>query len=199
MAVLVLGAAGAKAQDLSYGVKAGVQQNTFLGKSKDGDKERSQSGGIGFHVGVFADYSLSDEFSVQPQLLFTSKGVVDSKDDKTNLYAIDLPVNFVYKHEGFFAGIGPSFSYGISAKSKSGNNDTDLYKKYDVFGAKASVLKRFEIGANAILGYQFSSGFMLSANYMQGLSNLSDYGSDHVKSNTRYVGLSVGYLLSGGK
>ena len=195
MAALVLGGASVKAQNLSYGVKAGIQQNNFLTMTKDGDKDRSVVAGIGFHAGAFADYALSKQFSVQPQLLFNSKSVATSKSEKVKVYAIDLPVNFLYKHEGFFAGIGPNFSYGLSAKY-SGGNTIDWYEKQDGEGGeKVSYLKRFELGANLVMGYQFSSGVILSTNYMHGLSNISDYGSDHTRTNTRYIGISVGYAF----
>lgn len=198
MAALVLGGASVKAQDLSYGIKAGIQQNTFRTADTDGDKSRLQIGGVGFHVGAFANYALSEQFSLQPQLLFNSKSVAGSKNDRLNMYAIDLPVNILYKHQGFFAGIGPNFSYGISAKSKSeGESSQDWYKKYEIGDKKLSMLKRFELGANATLGYQFSSGLVLSTNYMQGLSNILGNDSDDVRIGTRYIGLSVGYVLSG--
>ena len=57
------------------------------------------------------------------------------------------------------------------------------------------VLKRFELGANATLGYQFKNGLLLSANYMRGLTNITDFGSDNARSNTRYAGLSIGYVF----
>lgn len=199
MAALVLGGATVKAQDLSYGVKAGIQQNSFQTAQTNGDKSRVQLGGVGFHVGAFANYALSEQFSLQPQLLFNSKSVSSSKSGKLNMYAIDLPVNILYTHQGFFAGIGPNFSYGLSAKSKSGSNSSDMYKKYDVGNESVSSLKRFELGANATLGYQFSAGFILSANYMQGLSSIAGNGLTNTRVNTRNVGLSVGYVLGGKK
>lgn len=196
MTALALGCASVKAQKATFGIKAGVQQNTIFAQAKEGDKERMYSGGTGFHVGAFADLGLSEQFSVQPQLLFNSKSIVDSKDDKSNVYAIDIPVNFLYKHQGFFAGLGPNFSYGLSAKNKSGDESFDLYKKHDLEGGgEASVLKRFELGANATLGYQFKSGLLLSANYMRGLTNIIDLGSENGRTNTRYAGLSIGYVF----
>lgn len=196
MTALAISCATVNAQKTTFGIKAGAQQNTIFAQSKEGDKERMYSGGTGFHVGAFADLSLNEQFSVQPQLLFNSKSIVDSKDDKTNIYAIDIPVNFLYKHQGFFAGLGPNFSYGLSAKNKVGSQSFDLYKKHDLEGGgDASVLKRFELGANATLGYQFKNGLLLSANYMRGLTNIIDIGSDNGRMNTRYAGLSIGYVF----
>lgn len=197
---LAISCATVKAQNVSFGIKAGIQQNNLSLKSKqNGEWGREEISGVGFHVGGLADISLSKQFSVQPQLLFNSKSVVMTSQSKLNLYAIDVPVNVLYKTGGFFAGIGPNLSYGLSAKSKTDGQDaTNLYKKEDAEGGgQESQFKRFEVGANATLGYKFNNGLLLSANYMQGLSNISGYNADHQKYNTRFVGLSVGYMLCG--
>lgn len=189
-----------KAQNVSFGIKAGIQQNNLQLKSKqDGEWGRQEISGVGFHVGGIADISLSKQFSVQPQLLFNLKSVAMTSQSKINMYALDVPVNFLYKTGGFFAGIGPNLSYGLSAKSKTdGDEATNLYKKENVEGdGQQSTFKRFELGANATLGYTFKNKILISANYMQGLSNIAGYNADHQKYNTRFVGLSVGYMLCG--
>jgi len=189
-----------KAQNVSFGIKAGIQQNNFGVKStSNGEWSRQEFSGVGFHVGGIADVSLSKQFSVQPQLLFNSKGASLSSQSKLNIYALDVPVNFLYKSGGFFAGIGPNFSYGLSAKSKTeGEDSQDMYKKETIEGGdEASTLKRFELGANATLGFKFNNGIFISANYMQGLSNISNMNVDNQKYHTRLVGLSVGYMLCG--
>jgi hypothetical protein len=189
-----------KAQNVSFGIKAGIQQNNLSLKSEQGGEwNRQEISGVGFHVGGLADIALSKKFSVQPQLLFNLKSTAMTSQSKINMYAIDVPVNFLYKTGGFFAGIGPNLSYGLSAKSKTDGQDaTDLYKKEDVEGGgQESGLKRFEIGANATLGYKFNSGLLISANYMQGLNNISGVNTDQSKYHTRFVGLSFGYMLCG--
>jgi len=117
------------------------------------------------------------------------------------MLAIDLPVNFLYKTGGFFLGLGPNFSYGISAKANlSEEGDEDWYKKQPVGegGEEKSMLKRFEIGANLTMGYQFKNNFLISTNYTQGINNISGYGMDEGgegKMHTRQVGISIGYII----
>lgn len=198
MSAIIISCTTVKAQQVSFGVKAGIQQNTFNLKLKDGSNWSRQSLlGTGFHVGGIAGISLNEQFSIQPQLLFNLKTTAMNSEMKLKMMAIDLPVNFLYKNNGFFAGLGPNFSYGLSAKS-SGDSEQDLYKKYsDEDEAEASMLKRFELGANLTMGYQFGNGLIISANYTQGLSNIAGAETEHTKYSTRLLGLSVGYMIGG--
>lgn len=115
---------------------------------------------------------------------------------KIQTMAIDLPVNFLYKNNGFYAGLGPNFSYGLSSKTSGGDEDQDLYEKHpDEDEGDASFLKRFELGANLTMGYQFGNGLLISANYVQGLSNIAGSETGYNKYSTRLLGLSVGYII----
>lgn len=203
MTALAISCATLKAQQVSFGVKAGVQQNTLSLKQKEGsDWGRTAIIGTGFHIGGIADISLSEKISVQPQLLFNSKSTAMNSETKINMYAIDIPVNFLYKTGGFFLGLGPNLSYGLSAKV-TGDGDEDWYKKQSdgEGGEEKSVLKRFEVGANITLGYQFTNNLLISANYTQGLSNVSNYADDGQfgNVNTRFTGLSIGYMFGSKK
>lgn len=198
MTALALSYGAVKAQKTSYGIKAGVQQNSFSMKSGDSDDwSRATMTGAGFHVGALANVSLTENISVQPAILFNSKGTVWNSESKLNMYSIDVPINFLYKTGGFFLGLGPNLSYGLSAKIKSDGETTDWYKKQPIGeGEEKSPLKRFEVGANATMGYQFKNNILISANYTQGISNLSNLGDGELgKIRTRQVGLSVGYIL----
>ena len=62
MTALAVSCATVKAQKTSFGIKAGIQQNTVVSVVKEGDKERDYSGGTGFHVGAFANLELNDQF-----------------------------------------------------------------------------------------------------------------------------------------
>ena len=111
MSALILGCATVKAQKVSFGIKAGGQQNTLILRSEDnGEWSRMVVTGAGFHVGGLADISLTDQFSVQPSVLFNSKGTLLNSKQKIKMLAIDIPVNFLYKTGGFFIGLGPNLS-----------------------------------------------------------------------------------------
>ncbi|RYY71420.1 MAG: PorT family protein [Chitinophagaceae bacterium] len=175
----------------SFGIKAGVQSNAL--RISDGDSKVAYLG-TGAHLGFVADLSVSENFSVQPNLLFQMKSVKPSDDISLSLYTVDLPINFLYKSGGFFAGAGPNLSFGLSAKSKSdGDEDEDLYE--DPEGDEEATLKRFEVGANVLMGYKFTNGLTLSAHYTPGLSNIVNNPSGDEKYNTRVFGLSLGYMF----
>lgn len=199
MGALIIGCATVKAQKVSFGIKAGVQQNNLTARyESDGEWERTNDAGAGFHVGGLADISLADHISVQPAVLFNSKGTVPASDTKIKMFAIDVPVNFLYKTGGFFLGLGPNLSYGISAKMSGESEDQDLYKKYPVGEGdeEKSMLKRFEIGANLTMGYQFKNNILISTNYTQGLGNISGIDESELgKIRTRQVGISIGYMF----
>lgn len=197
MTALAISCATVKAQKVSFGVKAGIQENTLSLKYKnDGEWSRQAVTGFGFHAGGVADISLSEKFSLQPQLLYAFRGTSMSSKSHINIHTVDLPVNFLYKTGGFFIGVGPNLSYGLSAKSKTDGEDTqDLYKKEEGDEQNEAQLKRFELGANIILGYQFANNLFISANYTKGLSNIANTQTDHQKYSTKIAGLSVGYMF----
>jgi hypothetical protein len=199
MSALIIGCATVKAQKVSFGIKAGAQQNTFTMRyENDGDWQRNNITGAGFHVGGLADISLADHISVQPAVLFNSKGTVYTSDAKIKMLAIDVPVNFLYKTGGFFLGLGPNLSYGISAKMSGESEDQDWYKKQPVGEGdeEKSMLKRFEIGANLTMGYQFKNNILISTNYTQGVGNISNIEeSEFGKVRTRQIGISIGYMF----
>lgn len=176
---------------VGLGIKAGVQHNIL--RVTDGDT-RAGIMGTGAHLGLVADMSVNENFSIQPNLLFQMKNVRQSDDASIALYTVDLPINFLYKTNGFFIGAGPNFSFGLSAKSKNdGSDDVDLYEDPD--GDEDAPLKRFEAGANVLMGYRFGNGLTLSGNYTAGLSNLLNNDPGDQKYNTRVFGFSIGYMF----
>lgn len=198
-AITVVAATASYAQlNTTFGIKAGPQNNLLVVRETGTDDSRVALTGFGFHVGGVADLSFTEHFSVQPQLLFTSKGVKVSDESSISMLNIDIPINLFYKNNGFFVGGGPNLSYGLSAKSKSdGSPDEDLY---DDDGGDAP-LKRFSFGLNFAMGYTFPSGFTLGANYTPGLSNLVNddggMGTD-TEFNQRFFGFSIGYMFNNG-
>ena len=107
----------------------------------------------------------------------------------------------MYKTGGFFLGLGPNLSYGLSAKLKDDDGTEDWYKKQPSGEGdeEKSTLKRFELGANITLGYQFKNNLFISTNYTHGLSNISNADTELGNVSTRFAGLSIGYMLGSKK
>lgn len=204
LSALVITGAAAQAQKTTFGIKAGIQESSFGIHIKSDEAKATIDGSkIGAIVGGVADISFSDKFSIQPNLLFVYKpgSLLFLGEGDIQTISVDLPINFLYHNNGFFAGAGPNISYGLSSKYKpfdDDDEDVDMYKKED---GNDATLKRFEMGVNAILGYQFASGLTLTTNYTHGLSNImsEDLVGEDAKFHTKHFGISIGYMFNNGK
>jgi hypothetical protein len=184
-------------QETRFGVTGGLSLASWTAKA-GGVSINSQSN-TGFTAGVTAFVPLTTQFTIQTGLNFLQKGAkTDDQGDveKIKLNYIELPVNFLYTHEGFFGGVGPTFAMGISgtdnATSQGVTQKTDLH-----FGNSTDDdLTKFDIGANITAGYMVPSGWMISLNYNFGLSNLIPGGnSSDGKVTNRYFGIRIGYIF----
>lgn len=204
IAVLAIAATlttAAWSQNTTFGIKAAVLSSAIRLDIEEGDAEANLDGTrTGFQIGGLADVKLGTNWSFQPQLNFVMKNgsMLLLGEGKINMFTVDVPLNIVYNHNGFFAGVGPNFSYGLSAKLKPFDDtdpDTDLYEEE---GGNDAPFKRFEIGVNSMLGYNFPGGFSLSATFTPGLTDLLNEDQDGVKVLTRTFGLNFGYMFGGG-
>jgi Outer membrane protein beta-barrel domain len=163
----------------------------------------------GITAGIFADAPLSANFSFQPALNFVQKGYIvkdETGTETVNFNYLEVPLNFVYntkRSEGFFIGAGPSIAYGISGKDKfeySGTGMPDFNEKIK-FGSGVEEVKTLDFGANAVAGYKFKGGFMISGNYTLGLNKINNddgSGNDGTIKN-KYFAIKLGYMFSGTK
>lgn len=195
--LFVLAAKVTFAQKIVIGVKAGVQSSAFRIKSKeDGNKTVLEASGIGVMAGATASYSFSPKWSIQPNLLFTLKnGGILVNEGNTQQITVDLPLNVLYRHEGFFIGGGPNFSYGLSAKGipYDSNDPKENFYSETNNGLR---LKRFEMGINSLMGYEFPGGINVAANFTTGLSNILNLENESAKITTRMFGISIGYTFN---
>ena len=202
---------------VSFGVKAGFSAAGMSSKYDNVLIQPSTKTLPAFHAGVIADISLSENFSLQPGLFYSAKGakveqIIPGIADEAvkvvstaHLNYLELPVNFLYKHElgpgKIFAGAGPYLAYGINGKIKTVydsdvfmDKDSDVkFKNKQHDSANVAYVKPFDAGANFIAGYEFKMGLVFSVNYSLGLINTSPYDGETEKNH--YLGISVGYLL----
>lgn len=237
-ASVVLLATGAFAQntmtgsDARFGIKAGVNLARFHASGTDGSTSFNDNAkdNVGFNVTAFADFGVGNNFFIQPGVSLQNKGnkfestssttalgstVTTTSSVKTNLMAIEVPVNAVFRIPTGNAGAvqisaGPYIGFNISGKDKgqttvttvnnanntsatvTNSNDRDLS-----FGSASD--KNYgstDFGANFGLAYRTNSGFLVGANYGLGLSNLipkDSRGNSDAKLTNRVLGFSVGY------
>ncbi|MCU0404925.1 MAG: PorT family protein [Chitinophagaceae bacterium] len=195
----VLALAMANAQT-KFGIKAGPNFANWAVKF-EGEKDDEFKSRTGFHFGAVIDHAISEKFSIQPQVLFVSKGAgIEHEDhtDKAVVNAIDIPINFLYKAPAgsgkFFVGGGPNLGFNLSAEIKS---DEEGNEKIDI-GSEEGELKGFDFGVNLLAGYELANGLFFSANYTPGIANLQNPPSGvDLTARSNYFGISVGFFFGG--
>ncbi len=198
----VITSVSTQAQKSQFGITAGTAISNY--KAKLGSITLSTKSKAGFTVGVLANIAAGNSFVVQPALNWVQKGSkidesANGNIDKSSLITnhIEVPVNILYSSNGFFIGGGPSLSFGISGTSKEESGGIKTSEKVKFGNSDDDMLKAFDLGANALTGYQFKNGFLIAANYNLGLSNLAPgSGTDKGKLKSSYFGIKLGYVIN---
>ena len=197
--MIAISTKSACAQMASFGVTAGAVFSNMSFSSEGESLNLDSKAGLTF--GVMSNIPLRKFFSFQPALNYVQKGFnfTEEGEEKTTLKLnyLELPLNFVYHSPGkkgqFFAGAGPTIACGIAAKAKYG----DIEVKGHFGSGEDDVAKPIEIGANALVGFQFVSGFNIAANYCRGFNNISV--EEDLKQHNYYFGIRLGYTFGGKK
>ena len=158
---------------------------------------------IGFHAGIISEITLTDNFILQPGILYSAKGSKYEIGYLGQSFAfsiapsyIDIPVNLVYYYEAGAVKIsvftGPYFAYGIGGTTESLGQSSDIN-----FGSEENDdMKPFDMGLNIGAGVKFSS-LLISAQYGFGLTNLSNGSVSDTEMKNRVIGISLAYLFGG--
>lgn len=146
------------------GIKGGYNLSAV---SFDGDGETAQR--HGFHIGVYGESFINDNFSVQPELLFSQQGYKIENSSGTftqKLNYINLPLMFkAYPSHNFFLETGPQIGFAVTHK-----------EEYDgVFsGSEEFEPDSFDWGMNFGAGLKTDSGVSIGVRYHLGLGDLYD-------------------------
>lgn len=181
-----------------FGLKAGLNVSDINNGASGTDMKAK----TGLYVGVTATIPVSDEFSVQPELIYNQLGaktnlydfggIIGNVSTTTKLDYISLPVMLQYNFpSNFYLELGPEFSYMVSAKQGLSTSiispSTDINMDY---------LNRLNVGAGFGAGYNLNKNIGISARYTLGLTglgkngNVTDYFLDSAKNNNLQVGVN---------
>lgn len=178
-----------------FGIKAGMNVSS-LSTEEGLDDQKSK---IGFNAGVFMNVPLAENFSIQPELLYSQYGDKANATIAGNEYSysrkldyVALPVMFQYNATpSFYLEAGPEFGLLVSAKNKVKNetsgqtvSESDNYK---------DDLNGFNFGLGLGAGYYFTPNVGLTARYVAGFTDIYKDGQnsgDAVKNNVFQVGLA---------
>lgn len=182
-AFTVFAFSASQSQELRFGAKAGVN-NAFLG----GDLGLAElSTRTSFHIGGLVEIPLSEKFSLQPEVLYSSEGydqwIIFLSSTEVELDYIRVPILAKYYIiNGLSVEAGPNLGLLVSAKT-NGENDKDHFKDFDA---------QLAIGAS----YRLNFGLFFSLRYNQGLVNIldqTDSNGESLKGQSNVFQISAGY------
>ena len=172
-----------------------------------------------FIFGATSEFPISESFSFEPGLLFSSKGYkIDTYYEaptysgkylpiveSATLNYIDIPLSLKFststKKIQFFGAIGPYFALGLSGKvsreeyniNGQGGIDYEGTIDYKDEMGKDGIWKRFDYGMQAGIGMTIQK-IAFRINYSYGLANIAQY-EDSTNKN-RIIGISLGYIIN---
>ena len=187
---------------VKYGIKGGFNGATFSGTDSKGSEYKA-----GFAAGGFLNFGISDQISIQPELLYSQKGAsadgqtFGSYNDataKVTLGYIDVPilarVNTGDDGKGLFFELGPQGSFLLHQRSfieDSGGKE--------ISGTRSTSTDDFNkvvIGYVGGIGYQITSGLQLGVRYA---GDFSQIYKDNLGANVHnsVFQFQVGYAFGG--
>lgn len=175
LGIALLFAVSSYAQNVRYGVKAGLNFSTL-----QGDDFEDALGRYGFAAGLFAQIPLSGNLKFQPEILYSGQGIKPNSmpgsvyAERAELDYLQMPLLLNLNAGKVYFQLGPQVGLGIW---NSFNNET--YKNYDISG----------LGG---IGYQIIDGLSLEARYSMGFLDVVN-GSQEGKNS--YFAVMVGYRL----
>ena len=168
----------AQMDDSRIGIKGGLNISNFY-RDNVGD----QNARFGFNVGLFTELAVGESFSIQPELLLSTKGnrATYGTDDgvldfigaegevKTNLTYIDIPILAkVTFGEVINVHVGPYASYLIGASASTDGDLADGSEELDRDNFNA-----WDYGLAAGLGVDLEA-ITIGARYNLGLVNVAE-------------------------
>jgi hypothetical protein len=161
----------------------------------------------GFFAGGYATIPLSEQVSFEPGLYYTQKGYQLKGDlglkgleflganAKATLQSdyIDIPVLLKANlGSGFQVFAGPQFSYLSSAKLKTTAGVLGINLLNSKIDA-SNQFSRWDMGLTGGVGYQFKSGFNVSAAYDYGLQKADANKSLNVYNSAIKIGIGMSF------
>jgi Outer membrane protein beta-barrel domain len=146
---------------------------------------------LGAHLGGLVNFSLSDNLSVEPQVLYSMKGAntdIQNVVSGTETYVyrlsyLEIPIWVRYQLEsGLNFQAGPHIGILLAAE-------------FDGDDAKEG-LNSFDFGVGGGLGYQMENGLGFGLNYNLGLANIYDTErGDNFSNSNNCIKFSISYTL----
>ena len=199
---MTLAAFTLQAQDVTFGAKAGLNFASLDITDSNIDGRTS------FHLGITAEFEMSDTFSIQSELLYSAQGATEdagetigttvyNDDYKFKLNYLQIPVMAkFYVSEGLSLEVGPQIGFLLSADVENDYSTIDNGTVLDSGSIEIDYkdfMKSVDFGLNFGLGYKLDSGLNFGLRYNLGLNDVYDVDGSNAEIKNRVLQLSVGY------
>lgn len=186
---------GAFAQS-TMGIVAGPNFANFGGSEANtwGEANADPSMQVKFHLGIFFNKELSEDWSIEPRLLYSTKGpkyegevpFYGEVTYKKLLSYIDIPVLVKYSiNEQLSVYAGPQIGFLLSAKVDDGEEKVDAKDQY----------KSTDFALAFGSGYRITEKIGVNLFYDLGLSKIAQYESLSYNVKNNVIKLSLTYTL----
>jgi Outer membrane protein beta-barrel domain len=170
---------------IGFGPKGGL--NSYALSSNVDDKSFVS----GPHFGIFSQINITEQFSIQPELVYSKQGngyETNGVKESTSLDYLNVPIMLQFNTKsGFSFEVGPELGFLMSAKYKE-----DGTVKRDVKQSFKGT--NFSVGLGLV--YRMKMGLGFGFRYNMGLSNVSSVANTEAKSTGGQLGISYKFQLS---
>ncbi|MDX9696612.1 MAG: porin family protein [Bacteroidales bacterium] len=198
-----------------FGLKAGLNFANMLNKNDDITSSDEYKSKLGFQVGPVVEFDLTDMFSLETGVIFSTKGF-KTEDAGTSIFGdwetvsrinlnyLDIPVNLRAGYDigsiKVIGNIGPYIGIALSGKEKietTIDGDTDINEtKLEIGSDKGEDnIKRTDFGLNIGASAAYKE-FEVGLNYGLGIANLSPSTDNGTKFKNRVFSITFAYKLS---
>ena len=178
IAFIFIGLTQSNAQMLKFGVKAGANFASLEGDGLEGLETYTS-----FHFGALLELKVFENFSLQPELLYSSQGAKvnddNIKDINFNYVTVPVLAKFYLISDRLSVEAGPQFSFLI---------DDNLKEAFGGIGDTFET-ESFDFAAVGGLGLNITDNIFAQARYVVGLTE----ASKDAEVKNRVIQVSLGY------
>ncbi|WNM18136.1 porin family protein [Flavobacterium capsici] len=175
-------------------VKFGLKLGFNLAKLTDSESADVETKSrIGVNIGGFLYYKFSEKFAFQPELVYSTQGLVQQGSSEGINVDITYRMDYIllplmvkyYPAKDFYIELGPQLGFNVKKELEAEGNgqsltwDTDDFFDQNNIDAKTNT---FDFGLNFGLGYEFKNGLGIGGRYALGLTKVFE-GNDVVDGN----------------
>ncbi|NDK57154.1 porin family protein [Pontibacter fetidus] len=172
---------GADAPNSGFGIKGGVNFANVYGTRDIINTDTHTN----FHAGVYAQFGLTESFSLQVEGLYSRKGFETETENRFDY--LEVPLLAVYNiTDNFSVHLGPQMSIMVAAKQDGKEVNMDNLNTFD-YGVAGGLEARFSF---VRVGARYNLGFAGLTD--EGDTGLPPYGSD-MKNSVAQLYLGVGF------